>query len=65
MALMRASQRLWRHSIHKQRNGVGPEGTPLLDAPSLEYLFAQVRSAAILYTMHGYKANHNKIALLQ
>ncbi|KAJ8279078.1 hypothetical protein COCON_G00061440 [Conger conger] len=36
---------VWRHSINKQRNGmspeIGPEGTPLLDAPSLEYLFAQ------------------------
>ncbi|XP_035270395.1 tyrosine-protein kinase JAK1 isoform X1 [Anguilla anguilla] len=36
---------VWRHSINKQRNGVSPEraleGTPLLDAPSLEYLFAQ------------------------
>ncbi|KAG2461780.1 tyrosine-protein kinase JAK1 [Polypterus senegalus] len=36
---------VWRHSLNKQRNGYGPkkmpEGTPLLDASSLEYLFAQ------------------------
>ncbi|KAJ8277917.1 hypothetical protein GJAV_G00081640 [Gymnothorax javanicus] len=36
---------VWRHSVNKQRNwvspGRAPEGTPLLDAPSLEYLFAQ------------------------
>ncbi|KAI1892119.1 hypothetical protein AGOR_G00150680 [Albula goreensis] len=36
---------VWRHSTGRQRNGVSPErapeGTPLLDAPSLEYLFAQ------------------------
>ncbi|XP_036410281.1 tyrosine-protein kinase JAK1 isoform X1 [Megalops cyprinoides] len=34
---------VWRHSLSRQRNGSqrGPEGTPLLDAPSLEYLFAQ------------------------
>ncbi|KAK1164207.1 tyrosine-protein kinase JAK1-like [Acipenser oxyrinchus oxyrinchus] len=36
---------VWRHSLNKQKNGYGPqqtpEGTPLLDASSLEYLFAQ------------------------
>lgn len=37
---------VWRHSLSKQK-GVsnsqkGPEGTPLLDAASLDYLFAQV-----------------------
>ncbi|MBN3302191.1 JAK1 kinase, partial [Amia calva] len=36
---------VWRHSLNKQRNAYpskkSPEGTPLLDAASLEYLFAQ------------------------
>ncbi|MGH0124223.1 UNVERIFIED_CONTAM: hypothetical protein FKN15_024652 [Acipenser sinensis] len=36
---------VWRHSLNKQKNGYcpqqTPEGTPLLDASSLEYLFAQ------------------------
>lgn len=37
---------VWRHSLFKHK-GVsvspkGPEGTPLLDAASLDYLFAQV-----------------------
>ncbi|XP_030647905.1 tyrosine-protein kinase JAK1 [Chanos chanos] len=36
---------VWRHSLNKQRGVVspqkGPEGTPLLDAASLDYLFAQ------------------------
>nr|XP_015210990.1 PREDICTED: tyrosine-protein kinase JAK1 isoform X1 [Lepisosteus oculatus] len=36
---------VWRHSLHKQKTEYGPkkvpEGTPLLDAASLEYLFAQ------------------------
>uniref|UniRef100_A0A7N6AXE7 non-specific protein-tyrosine kinase n=1 Tax=Anabas testudineus TaxID=64144 RepID=A0A7N6AXE7_ANATE len=37
---------VWRHCISKLRGGLSPqkapEGTPLLDAASLEYLFAQV-----------------------
>ncbi|XP_041125613.1 tyrosine-protein kinase JAK1 [Polyodon spathula] len=36
---------VWRHSLNKQKNGYAPqktpEGIPLLDASSLEYLFAQ------------------------
>ncbi|XP_036409514.1 tyrosine-protein kinase JAK1-like isoform X1 [Megalops cyprinoides] len=36
---------VWRHSLSKPKNGLTPlktpEGTPLLDAASLEYLFAQ------------------------
>lgn len=39
-------QSVWRHSPKKQKNGYEkkkvPEATPLLDASSLEYLFAQV-----------------------
>lgn len=39
---------MWRHSPKKQKNGYEkkkvPDATPLLDASSLEYLFAQVRS---------------------
>lgn len=39
-------QSVWRHSPKKQRNGYEkkkvPDATPLLDASSLEYLFAQV-----------------------
>lgn len=38
---------MWRHSPKKQKNGYEkkkvPDATPLLDASSLEYLFAQVR----------------------
>lgn len=41
-------QSVWRHSPKKQKNGYEkkkvPDATPLLDASSLEYLFAQVRS---------------------
>lgn len=41
-------QSVWRHSPKKQKNGYEkkkvPEATPLLDASSLEYLFAQVGS---------------------
>lgn len=37
---------VWRHSLSKQRGSGstprGSEGTPLLDAASLDYLFAQV-----------------------
>ncbi len=37
---------VWRHSLCKQKDVLvsqkGPEGTPLLDAASLDYLFAQV-----------------------
>lgn len=33
---------VWRHSLSKQKGTKGPEGTPLLDAASLDYLFAQV-----------------------
>lgn len=37
---------VWRHSLCKQKGDLvsqkGPEGTPLLDAASLDYLFAQV-----------------------
>lgn len=37
---------VWRHCISKLRGGLSPqkapEGTPLLDAASLDYLFAQV-----------------------
>lgn len=37
---------VWRHSLCKQKDILvsqkGPEGTPLLDAASLDYLFAQV-----------------------
>lgn len=40
-------QSVWRHSPKKQKNGYEkkkvPDATPLLDASSLEYLFAQVR----------------------
>lgn len=39
-------QSVWRHSPKKQKNGYEkkkvPDATPLLDASSLEYLFAQV-----------------------
>lgn len=42
-------QSVWRHSPKKQKNGYEkkkvPDATPLLDASSLEYLFAQVRSS--------------------
>lgn len=33
---------MWRHSFCKQKGTKGPEGMPLLDAASLDYLFAQV-----------------------
>lgn len=37
---------VWRHCISKLKGGFSPqktpEGTPLLDAASLDYLFAQV-----------------------
>lgn len=33
---------VWRHSLSKQKGSKGPDGTPLLDAASLDYLFAQV-----------------------
>lgn len=40
-------QSVWRHSPKKQKNSYEkkkvPDATPLLDASSLEYLFAQVR----------------------
>ncbi|KAK3556757.1 hypothetical protein QTP70_016693 [Hemibagrus guttatus] len=32
---------VWRHSLSKQKGSKGPDGTPLLDAASLDYLFAQ------------------------
>ncbi|KAI5628251.1 tyrosine-protein kinase JAK1 [Silurus asotus] len=32
---------VWRHSLSKQKGAKGLEGTPLLDAASLDYLFAQ------------------------
>lgn len=41
-------QSVWRHSPKKQKNGYEkkkvPDATPLLDASSLEYLFAQVKN---------------------
>lgn len=41
-----SEQSVWRHSPKKQKNGYEkkkvPDATPLLDASSLEYLFAQV-----------------------
>lgn len=42
---------VWRHSLSKQKGSLtsqkGPEGTPLLDAASLDYLFAQVIAGRI------------------
>lgn len=43
-----AESPVWRHTLSKPKGVVnsqkGPEGTPLLDAASLDYLFAQVSS---------------------
>lgn len=38
---------VWRHCISKLKGGLQktPEGTPLLDAASLDYLFSQVQTA--------------------
>ena len=47
---------VWRHCISKLRGGSQniPEGTPLLDAASLEYLFAQVCVSSPLFTEQTY-----------
>uniref|UniRef100_A0A668A5U0 Tyrosine-protein kinase n=1 Tax=Myripristis murdjan TaxID=586833 RepID=A0A668A5U0_9TELE len=46
---------VWRHCISKLRGGLSPqkvpEGTPLLDAASLEYLFAQ---GFVFYNSHSF-----------
>uniref|UniRef100_A0A4W5RTU3 Tyrosine-protein kinase n=1 Tax=Hucho hucho TaxID=62062 RepID=A0A4W5RTU3_9TELE len=47
---------VWRHCISKLRGGLSPqkvpEGTPLLDSASLDYLFFQVR---VCVSMGGYQ----------
>lgn len=46
---------VWRHCISKLRGGLSPqktpEGTPLLDAASLEYLFSQVKKYYYYYAI--------------
>uniref|UniRef100_A0A672LI24 Tyrosine-protein kinase JAK1 n=1 Tax=Sinocyclocheilus grahami TaxID=75366 RepID=A0A672LI24_SINGR len=46
-----AESPVWRHSLCKQKGVLvsqkGPEGTPLLDAASLDYLFAQVSNTRV------------------
>lgn len=45
---------VWRYCLSKLRGGLSPqkapEGTPLLDAASLDYLFAQVCASLRLFT---------------
>uniref|UniRef100_A0A671L3M2 Tyrosine-protein kinase n=1 Tax=Sinocyclocheilus anshuiensis TaxID=1608454 RepID=A0A671L3M2_9TELE len=66
-----AESPVWRHSLCKQKGVLvsqkGPEGTPLLDAASLDYLFAQVElheieneclGMAVLAITHHAKSNN-------
>lgn len=57
---------VWRHSLFKQK-GVsvspkGPEGTPLLDAASLDYLFAQVSVTYMVVHISMTTLNKSNIA---
>uniref|UniRef100_A0A672LCT5 Tyrosine-protein kinase JAK1 n=1 Tax=Sinocyclocheilus grahami TaxID=75366 RepID=A0A672LCT5_SINGR len=52
-----AESPVWRHSLCKQKGVLvsqkGPEGTPLLDAASLDYLFAQVSNTRELHEIEN------------
>uniref|UniRef100_A0A4W5MRJ6 Tyrosine-protein kinase JAK1 n=1 Tax=Hucho hucho TaxID=62062 RepID=A0A4W5MRJ6_9TELE len=56
---------VWRHCISKLRGGLGPqrvpEGIPLLDAASLDYLFAQVCVCVCAPVWEGGEAEQHEI----
>uniref|UniRef100_A0A8B9JIF1 Tyrosine-protein kinase n=1 Tax=Astyanax mexicanus TaxID=7994 RepID=A0A8B9JIF1_ASTMX len=60
---------VWRHSLSKQKGGLSTQkslsGTPLLDAASLDYLFAQVNSTFSLPNLlYIYRANYTSFCSL-
>uniref|UniRef100_A0A8B9HXC5 Tyrosine-protein kinase n=1 Tax=Astyanax mexicanus TaxID=7994 RepID=A0A8B9HXC5_ASTMX len=59
---------VWRHSLSKQKGGLSTQkslsGTPLLDAASLDYLFAQVTGPTVPNLLYIYRANYTSFCSL-